>query len=105
MLRNIVPVSRLEVLREGRLIMVIAHVLILMTSYLYARRLLGTFPALLGFLLIAFDPFHLGLTRLLHLDGLMTTSSCSRCWRSWSISTKNGHSTCWYPEPRRDWPG
>ena len=72
MLRNVAPVSRLEVLREARLVMVIAHVLILMTGYLYARRLLGTFPALLGFLLIAFDPFHLGLTRLLHLDGLMT---------------------------------
>jgi len=65
------PVSMLALLREDRLILVIVQTIILLISYLYARRLLGTLPALLGFLLIAFDPFHLGLTRLLHLDGLM----------------------------------
>jgi len=36
-----------------------------------AWRLLGLLPAFLGFLFIVFDPFYVGLTRLLHLDGLM----------------------------------
>jgi len=67
-----VPITLLELLRDSRLMMVVVHITILVVSYFYARRLLGTIPALLGFTLIAFDPFHLGLTRLLHLDGLMT---------------------------------
>ena len=71
MQRNQVPVSLLALLRQDRIVMVLANVAILALGYLYARRLLGTLPALLGFLLIAFDPFHLGLTRLLHLDGMM----------------------------------
>lgn len=66
-----IAVTPLELLRNSRFVMVILHVIFLATSYLYARRLLGTLPALAGFLLIAFDPFHIGLTRLLHLDGLM----------------------------------
>lgn len=66
-----VPVSLLEVLRAERLVMVVAQLVVLALSYFYARRLFGTLPALLGFLFIAFDPFHLGLTRLLHLDGML----------------------------------
>ena len=66
------PVTPLELLRDSRRVMVILHVIVLAISYLYARRLFGTLPALAGFILIAFDPFHVGLTRLLHLDGLMT---------------------------------
>lgn len=65
------PVSLLTVLRDDRLILVLAQLATLALGYLYARRLLGTLPALLGFLFIAFDPFHLGLTRLLHLDGML----------------------------------
>jgi hypothetical protein len=66
-----ISVTPLELLRDSRFVMVILNVIVLAVSYLYARRLLGTLPALAGFLLIAFDPFHVGLTRLLHLDGLM----------------------------------
>ncbi len=66
-----IPVTPLELLRDSRFVMVVLNVIILTASYLYARRMLGTLPALTGFLLIAFDPFHIGLTRLLHLDGLM----------------------------------
>jgi hypothetical protein len=70
MQENQMPVTPLELLRNSRIVMVILHVTILIISYLYARRLLGAWPALVGFLMIAIDPFHIGLTRLLHLDGL-----------------------------------
>lgn len=38
--------------------------------YLLARRLFSERTALLGAILLAFDPFHLALSRLLHLDAL-----------------------------------
>jgi len=68
-----VPVSPLELLREGRLVMAAAQVAVLALCYIYARRLFGLLPAFVGMMLVAFDPFYLGLTRLLHLDGLMTS--------------------------------
>ena len=40
-------------------------------SFLFAQRLLGTLPALIGFLLVAFDPFHLSLSRILHPDAML----------------------------------
>ena len=36
-------------------------------------RLLGFWAALCGFVLMAFDPFHLAHSRLLHLDGLVSS--------------------------------
>jgi dolichyl-phosphate-mannose--protein O-mannosyl transferase len=68
-----VPVTPLELLREGRLAMAAVQVAVLAVCYIYARRLFGLLPAFVGMLLVAFDPFYLGLTRLLHLDGLMTS--------------------------------
>jgi 4-amino-4-deoxy-L-arabinose transferase-like glycosyltransferase len=53
--------------------MVVGTAIALGLALLCAWRLLGLWPAFLGFLLIAFDPFHIGLTRLLHLDGLMAS--------------------------------
>jgi hypothetical protein len=44
-----------------------------LAAFVEAVRLLGIWPALVGFLLIAFDPFYLGLSRLLHPSGLMST--------------------------------
>jgi Dolichyl-phosphate-mannose-protein mannosyltransferase len=66
------PVTALQLLTTARTIMVLVQVLILAVSFVYARRLLGLLPAFLGFVLIAFDPFHIALTRLLHLDGLFS---------------------------------
>ncbi len=63
--------SNLDVLVAGRFFVVLGNVLALALSFLYARRLMGLLPALIGFGLIAFDPFHLALTRILHLDGLL----------------------------------
>jgi hypothetical protein len=64
--------SLLELLRTERAILVVVQTLVLVIAFLYARRLIGILPAVLGFFLIAFDPYHLALTRLLHLDGLMS---------------------------------
>ena len=61
----------LEILESIRLIIVLGNTAVLGLAFLSARRLIGLWPAAIGFILIAFDPFHVGLTRLLHLDGLM----------------------------------
>ena len=58
-----------DLLITTRLIMVILNTLLIAAAFVFARLLFGTFPALIGFLLIAFDPFHVSVTRLAHLDG------------------------------------
>jgi hypothetical protein len=64
--------SSLDLLVAGRTFVVLGIVAALVTAFLVAARLLGMFPALLAFLLIAFDPFSIGLSRVLHLDGLVS---------------------------------
>jgi hypothetical protein len=61
----------LELLAASRAFVVLGHTLILVLGFWYAVHLIGLTPAFIAFLLIAFDPFHLALTRLLHLDGLL----------------------------------
>src|SRR3990170_6221097 len=70
-MENLAKVPPIELLAAGRTFVILGHTLVLALAYLYARRLLGPLPAFFAFLLIAFDPFHLALTRLLHLDGLL----------------------------------
>lgn len=72
-LTQVSDTSFLDILVAGRTFMVMATTLALALGFLYARRLIGTLPALVGFLLVALDPFHLALTRLLHLDGLLSS--------------------------------
>ncbi len=62
----------LELLKTGRMFTVAAVIAVLALSFLQAERLIGLLPALTGFLLIAFDPFQIALSRLLHLDGLVS---------------------------------
>jgi hypothetical protein len=63
----------LKLLEYARTLMVLANTLVLLVAFLFAARLIGFLPAVLGFGLVAFDPFHIGLTRLLHLDGLLSS--------------------------------
>jgi hypothetical protein len=63
----------IEVLEAGRIFVLAAITAALLLAFLEGVRLAGLMPALAGFLLIAFDPFHIGLTRLLHLDGLASS--------------------------------
>ena len=51
----------LDGLVAGRVVMVLFNGLVLLASFAYARRLLGTAVALIGILLIAFSPFYAGL--------------------------------------------
>ncbi len=64
--------SSLELLVASRTFVLLGIVLSLGLSFLIAVRLLGTLPAFLIFLLIAFDPFSIALSRMLHLDGLLS---------------------------------
>jgi hypothetical protein len=61
----------LDLLAASRLMMVIGHTLALVLAFLVARRLIGSLPAFLGILFVAFDPFHVALSRVLHTDGLL----------------------------------
>jgi hypothetical protein len=63
------------VLITGRSVMVGIHTIFLIIGFFLARRLIGFMPALAGFLLLIFEPFYIGLTRLSHLDGLVGTLS------------------------------
>lgn len=65
--------KRPDLLAAGRVFMVLANTVALGVSFLYAKRLLGRLPAILGVLFIAFDPFHIAHSRLLHLDGLLSS--------------------------------
>jgi 4-amino-4-deoxy-L-arabinose transferase-like glycosyltransferase len=62
-----------EVLAAGRTIVVLGVTIVLAIASLAAVRLIGFWPALLGFLLIASDPFHIALSRVLHVDALVSS--------------------------------
>jgi hypothetical protein len=57
---------------RGRRARAVVDAILLVVIWLLARRLLPAGAALLAFFLIAFDPFLLAHTRVLHLDGLQT---------------------------------
>ena len=61
-------VSPLEILTTARVLMVLFLSAVLLVCFYYAVRLFGLVPALVGFLLLAFDPFITALTRTSHLD-------------------------------------
>jgi hypothetical protein len=65
-------VQAIEILKTSRFIMVLGITAALGLAFLYAWRLVGYWPALTGFGLLALDPFAIGLQRLLHLDGLVS---------------------------------
>ena len=61
-------VQPLYLLALARAIMIVLLVASLLICYCYAQRLFGILPALIGFLIIALDPFLIALTRMNHLD-------------------------------------
>jgi 4-amino-4-deoxy-L-arabinose transferase-like glycosyltransferase len=65
-------VSAIDLLETGRMLVVMGILIVLALAYLSAVRLIGLLPAFIGFLLIAFDPFLIALSKLLHLDGLLS---------------------------------
>lgn len=65
-------VDKLGMLVAARQVMVTFVTLTLLAAYYFARRLLGTIPAFLGIIFIALDPYHVGHSRLLTHEGLMS---------------------------------
>jgi hypothetical protein len=63
----------IEMLAAGRWWIVLFIALGLAVAYIPLRRLIGTFPALIGSLFVLLDPFHIALSRQLHPDGLSAT--------------------------------
>lgn len=63
----------IEMLAAGRWWIVLFIALGLAVAYIPLRRLIGTFPALIGLLFVLLDPFHIALSRQLHPDGLSAT--------------------------------
>lgn len=63
----------IDMLAIGRTFIVLFNVIFLTLAFYYARRLVGLWPAFIAFLLIAFDPFHIALSRFLHPDSLLAT--------------------------------
>jgi hypothetical protein len=66
-------IDPLEQLGRARALVVLALAAALTFAYWAAMRLFGRLPATIGFILIALDPFLVGLGRLLHLDALMSS--------------------------------
>jgi 4-amino-4-deoxy-L-arabinose transferase-like glycosyltransferase len=52
----------------SRAIMITLLIALLLVCFYYAQRLFGVFPSLMGFLIIALNPFFIALTRMSHLD-------------------------------------
>ena len=74
-LENILKIHKhysLEILEAGRFFVVFAIVTVLVLAFLYAVKLIGVIPALVGFFLIAFDSHSIALSRLLHPDALLS---------------------------------
>lgn len=63
----------MALLAAGRAVLVLVIVAVLMAAFFYTERIFGTLPAAVGMLLVAFDPFHVALSRLLHLDALLSS--------------------------------
>jgi 4-amino-4-deoxy-L-arabinose transferase-like glycosyltransferase len=65
-------IEPLDVLWRMRLVTLAANTILLVIAFALAQKLFGRWPAFVGALLIAFDPHHLGLTRLHQIDGLLS---------------------------------
>jgi hypothetical protein len=63
----------LELIRAGRAFIVLGVVIVLAAAFWCAVALVGFWSAVIGFLLIAFDPFHIAHSRLLHQDGMASS--------------------------------
>ncbi len=62
----------LEILVAGRAVVLLINTLVLGGAFLFARRLLSYWPALVGTALILFDPFAAAHSRFLHPDSLLS---------------------------------
>jgi len=61
----------LQLLQASRKVAVMANIFVLVLAYLSTITLVGLYPASIGFLFIAFDPYAIALSRLLHPDSFL----------------------------------
>lgn len=66
-------ISPLETVAAGRRVVAVFITLALAGTAWYAVRLFGAVPGLMGGVILATDPFHVALSRLLHVDGLFSS--------------------------------
>jgi hypothetical protein len=60
----------LDVMVAGRRALILGMAIVVAMSFLVTLRLFGFWETTLGFLLLLLDPFPVGITRLLHVDGI-----------------------------------
>lgn len=65
-------IPQVDILTASRVFMVLQTTLALLLAFYLLRQLLGFWPALAAIAFLALDPYYIGLTRLMHLDGLLT---------------------------------
>lgn len=63
----------LVILATSRTIMVVLLSAVIGLAFILAKGMIGVYPALVGFLLISFDPWYLALSRISHLDAPQAT--------------------------------
>lgn len=66
-------VQPIELIATSRLVLVVVNTLALSLTFWMIKRLVGNWPALLGFTLLAFSPFHIAHIQIFHTDALMGT--------------------------------
>jgi hypothetical protein len=62
----------MQILVPARQVVIAVSMLLLLAGYYYLNRLAGPQAALIGTLLLTFEPFYLGHTRILHVDGFLS---------------------------------
>lgn len=63
----------LDLIIASRVFIVLTIIVVLAAAFLQAVLLVGFWPAVIGFLLTAFDPFHIAHSRILHQDGMASS--------------------------------
>jgi hypothetical protein len=63
----------LDLIIASRMFIVLTIIVVLAAAFLLAVPLMGFWPAVIGFLLIALDPFHIAHSRILHQDGMASS--------------------------------
>jgi hypothetical protein len=66
-------INPMTILATARSLVALVVITAMMAAFLFAVRLLGIRLAFFGFLLIAFDPFHVAHSRYLHTNGMLGT--------------------------------
>jgi hypothetical protein len=66
-------ITQEQLLAHGRAISITFQVGLLLLSFYYLTRVFGKWPAILGLLFVAFDPFYFANSRVLQPDGMLST--------------------------------